>query len=181
MNKPQAMPGVQCAVNNRMGVAALAGTVLLIGMPDGAWGAQPDITQLSWLSGCWKAENAEPGSGEQWTRPAGGAMIGTSRTIRQGKMVEFEFMQFRTQNDGSLVFIAQPSGSPPTTFRLKALDKTGVTFENIQHDFPQRVIYSMGENGNISARIEGVVNGALRAIHYPMMRVDCKESFGAPK
>jgi Domain of unknown function (DUF6265) len=79
------------------------------------------------------------------------------------------------------VFIAQPSGSPPTTFRLKVLDKTGVTFENPGHDFPQRVIYSKGENGSISARIEGMANGALRTIHYPMMRADCKESFGAPQ
>ena len=162
--------------NSRREFAAAVGALLLIGMPD-ALAAQPDVTQLAWLSGCWKAQSAEPGSGEQWSPPAGGAMIGTSRTIRQGKMAEFEFMQFRTLGDGTLAFIAQPSGSPPTTFRLKLLDKTGVTFENLDHDFPQRVIYSRVANGNISARIEGTVNGALRAIDYPMTRVDCTEQF----
>jgi len=166
---------MRCLVNNRMEVAAVVGTVLLFCVPTG--GAEPGIAQLAWLSGCWKAENAEPGSGEQWTPPAGGSMIGTSRTIRQGKMIEFEFMQFRTLNDGKLVFIAQPTGNPPTTFRLKILDKTGVTFENLEHDFPQRVIYSRFENGTISARIEGMVNGALRTVHYPMVRVDCSEHF----
>ena len=158
-----------------MGVAALVGTVLLLIAP--ALGAEPGIAQLSWLSGCWKADNGEPGSGEQWTPPAGGSMIGTSRTIRQGNMVEFEFMQFRTLDDGKLVFIAQPGGSPPTTFRLKTLDKTGVTFENLEHDFPQRVAYSKFENGTIAARIEGMVNGALRTVHYPMVRVDCSDYF----
>ncbi len=82
-------------------------------------------------------------------------MLGTSRTIRQGEMVEFEFMQVRTMDDGALMFIAQPSGSPPTTFALKTLDATGVTFEKPEHDFPQRVLYSHATDGNIAARIEG--------------------------
>ncbi len=140
--------------------------------------AEPDITQLAWLSGCWKTGNAEPGSGEQWTLPAGGAMLGTSRVIRQGEMAEFEFMQVRTMDDGALVFIAQPSGSPPTMFPLKALDATGVTFENLEHDFPQRVMYSRAENGNLAARIEGMLNGVMESVDYPMARVDCNEQFG---
>jgi hypothetical protein len=154
---------------------ALCGALLAFSA--GAFGAESGVTQLAWLSGCWKSGNAETGSGELWTPPAGGSMLGISRTVRQGKMVEFEFMQLRTLDDGTLAFIAQPSGRPPTIFRLKALDETGVTFENLEHDFPQRVTYSRTEDGNISARIEGTVNGAPRSVHFPMERVDCSEHF----
>lgn len=152
-----------------------AGMMLAVALDASA--ADQGIAQLGWLAGCWKAPDAEPGSGEYWSPPAGGSMLGTSRTIRQGKLIEFEFMQLRTLEDGALAFIAQPSGKEPTTFRLKALDSSGVTFENLGHDFPQRVIYSREVRGSISARIEGTVNGAPRSVHFPMMRIDCTTHF----
>jgi hypothetical protein len=151
--------------------------VLMLVSSASTYGAAPAIAQLSWISGCWKTEKSEAGTGEHWTTPAGGAMLGVSRTIRLGKLVEYEFMQFRTLDDGVLAFIAQPSGSPPTTFRLKSLDGNSAVFENLQHDFPQRVIYTQLANGNLLARIEGTVNGAARSASFPMLRVDCREYF----
>lgn len=143
-------------------------------------GADPGINNLAWLSGCWVPPDSDPGSGEHWTVPADGSMIGVSRTLRNGKMVAFEFMQFRTLNDGSMVFIAQPSGRPPTTFRLKAMDDSSVVFENLEHDFPQRVIYRKLQDGSIIGRIEGTVNGRSSSVDYPMSPVDCSEYFRRP-
>lgn len=138
-----------------------------------ALSAETTAEHLAWLSGCWKAPNSELGSGEIWTSPAGGSMLGVSRTIRRGKVVEFEFMRIQSLDDGTLAFIAQPSGAAPTTFRLKAFDSASVTFENLGHDFPQRVIYSRVADGSISARIEGLENGTLRGIDFPLLRTDC--------
>jgi hypothetical protein len=70
--------------------------VLMLVSSASTYGAAPAIAQLSWISGCWKTEKSEAGTGEHWTTPAGGAMLGVSRTIRLGKLVEYEFMQFRT-------------------------------------------------------------------------------------
>jgi len=142
--------------------------------------AQGEIEQLSWLAGCWKNAGAEPGSGEHWTTLAGGLMLGTGRTVRKGKPAEFEFMQLRTVENGKLAFIGQPSGSPPTVFPLKTIDDNGAVFENPGHDFPQRVIYRRTATGDLSARIEGTVDGKLEGIDYPMKRVDCTEYFRQP-
>ena len=46
-----------------------------------------------------------------------------------------------------------------------------VVFENLQHEFPQRVIYRFEPPVNLKASIEGTRNGALRVIPYPMTRV----------
>src|SRR5262245_26107294 len=154
----------------------LVGAVLVF-VAAASQGAEPGIGRLAWMSGCWSAANAEAGSGEHWTPPAGGSMFGTSRTLRQGRLVEFEFMQLRTLDDGTLVFIAQPSGGQPTTFRLKTLGDTSVTFENLAHDFPQRVSYAKVKDGNLSASIEGTVNGAMRRIEFPLLRTDCRAYF----
>ena len=139
----------------------------------GALAADGDIERVGWLAGCWRGELGEPGTIEQWLAPAGDTMLGVSRTVKQGKTVEFEFMQLRQLPDGVLAFIAQPSGRPPTIFRALSLRDHEVVFENPNHDFPQRVSYSRPEESRLLASIEGVRNGVARKIEFPFTRVSC--------
>jgi hypothetical protein len=134
--------------------------------------AQP-VERMAWLAGCWQGQSGEPGTIEQWLPPAGGAMLGMSRTIRQGQMAEYEFMQLRQLPDGTLAFVPQPSGRPPTTFRLLRLGEAEAVFENPEHDFPQRVTYVRPEAARLAASIEGVRNGTSRRIEFAFLRVSC--------
>ena len=131
-----------------------------------------DIAHLRWLGGCWQSEGAEPGSVEQWLPLAGGTLFGVSRTVKQGKTVQFEFMQIRAI-DGRLAFIATPSGQATATFPVLRIDATEAVFENLQHDFPQRIIYRLAAPDRLLARIEGMNKNALRALDFPMKRVSC--------
>lgn len=135
-------------------------------------GAAP-IDKLAWMQGCWRAEGAEKGSGEQWTSAEGGSMFGISRTATGGKMSEFEFIQIREVTPGQLAYIVQPSGRPPTSFPLARQDGLTFIFENPAHDFPQRVIYRPDGPHGMLGRIEGMSNGKVRGIDYPMHRVSC--------
>ncbi len=65
-----------------------------------AMAAESNVESLAWLAGCWQPEKGDAGSGEHWLPPAGGAMLGVSRTVKNGKTVEFEFMQLRTNAEG---------------------------------------------------------------------------------
>lgn len=132
-----------------------------------------DLSQLRWLGGCWKSETAEPGSLEQWLPLAGGTLLGVSRTVKQGKTVEFEFLQIRAIADGQLALIAMPSGQTTTTFPLLRIGDTEAVFENLKHDFPQRVIYRIEAGTRLLARIEGIRGGSLRVVEFPMTRVSC--------
>ena len=154
--------------------------VLLAGVGASASAKAADISQLAWLGGCWKNEKAEPGSGEHWLPLAGGTLLGVSRTVKKGKTVEFEFMQIRTVENGQLAFIAMPSGQQTVVFPLLRLVKAEVVFENPQHDFPQRIIYQLQGDKKLQARIEGTRNGALRAIDFPMNRVNCESQLNVP-
>ena len=138
-----------------------------------AQAAPPDLSRLAWLSGCWQGEGAEAGSGEQWTPLAGGTLLGVGRTVRNGRTVAHEFMQIRAQQDGRLAFLAQPSGQRPAAFPLLHLGEAEAVFENLQHDFPQRVVYARDGSGKLQARIEGMVDGQLRVVPFPMSRVSC--------
>lgn len=135
----------------------------------------PQLEQLTWLTGCWRAEGGDPGSVEHWLPLAGGTLIGVSRTVEDGKSIAHEFMQIRRSDAGQIVFIALPSGQRETTFVLKSLARGTVTFENPAHDFPQRVIYRRASPDRLIGRIEGVRDGKLRSIDFPLRRVSCDD------
>ncbi|ELX10243.1 hypothetical protein Jab_2c23300 [Janthinobacterium sp. HH01] len=131
------------------------------------------LEQLSWLSGCWVDPTGEAGSGEQWTAPAAGSMLGMGRTIRGGKLATYEFMRIADGGDGKAVFHAQPAGKPAASFHAIVQSATEVVFENLEHDFPQRVIYRYEAPATLRASIEGQRNGALKRIEFPLVRGAC--------
>ena len=132
-----------------------------------------EIDQLAWVSGCWAAQNAEEGSIEYWSSPAGGMMLGASKTVKGGKTVAYEFIQIRVLDNGRLAYVAKPSGQTEATFPLVSLTTNEFAFENPEHDFPQRISYRLVKPGELLARIEGTRNGKARAIDYPMKKVPC--------
>jgi Domain of unknown function (DUF6265) len=132
-----------------------------------------DVAQLSWLSGCWQEDGAESGSIEIWLAPAGGTMLGVSRTVKAGKTVAYEFMRIDARSDGKLAFTAKPSSQAEATFPVLRIGKQEIVFENKAHDFPQRIIYRAATPTNLAARIEGTRNGKERGIDYSMTKVAC--------
>jgi len=101
-------------------------------------------------------------------------MLGVGRTVRNGKTVEHEFLQIRLNAEGKIVYIALPSRQKEATFTASIVTDGSVTFENPQHDFPQRITYKALPGDRLAARIEGVRGGTLRGIDFPMKRVQCE-------
>lgn len=118
-------------------------------------GRQPraGIRDVAWIAGAWTSGTSAVVE-ERWTPPAGGAMLGMSRTIRGDRMSEFEFLRI-VEREGGLVYIAQPGGRSPTEFRMTAIDATSVTFENPAHDFPKMIRYAKHADGSLEASISG--------------------------
>ena len=139
-----------------------------------ALAANETAAQFGWLQGCWQATGGEPGSGENWTSAAGGTLLGVSRTVKGGRTVAHEFVQIRETEPGKLAYIAQPSGQAQATFPLAHSSETRVVFENLAHDFPQRIIYRREGTRLLFARIEGEMKGKLKGIDCPMERIDCE-------
>lgn len=130
------------------------------------------INQLGWLAGHWRMEKGGRVADEHWMAPAGGVMLGMSRTIARGKVVEHEFIQIREGPGGVLFFIAQPSGQKEAAFQIVSLSATAAVFENPQHDFPQRISYLLQPDGSLLAVIEGPgAEGKGRRVEFPYKRV----------
>jgi hypothetical protein len=133
-----------------------------------------DVERLAWLAGCWEGTLSSGASYEEvWLAPRGGSIIGMSRMTRDGRTLSFEFMRIGANAAGDVVYAAQPSGRPATHFTASELSSNAVTFENPEHDFPQRILYRLTPPDELFARIEGQRDGQLRGLDFPLRRVAC--------
>jgi Domain of unknown function (DUF6265) len=152
------------ALSVTLAVAAVVGQ---LAAPAGA--ASTDVARaataadLGWMAGCW-ISTGESGSQEEcWVAPAGGVMLGVHRDVSP-RGTAFEFLRIADEGDG-LIYFASPSGRAPTPFRLVELGDRRAVFANLEHDFPQRVLYWI-EGERLRARADGVVGGETRALDF---------------
>ena len=101
---------------------------------------------------------------EFWTTPDGGVMVGLHRDVFPNKASFFEFLRV-AETDRGLTYTASPRGTGTTEFVLVSLGSQRVVFENLEHDFPQRIIYRR-EHDRLTASIEGEVDGAVKSSEW---------------
>lgn len=143
---------------------AFAVTTLVVFVSSVAKGAAPGIEDLRWMVGHWAGAAGGVEMEELWIEPKGGVMLGLHRDVTPAKPAFFEFLRIEDR-EGEVVFVASPLGSGETEFRLMDVGQQHVAFENLEHDFPQRIIYRR-EGEGLTARIEGVVEGKLESTEW---------------
>jgi hypothetical protein len=132
------------------------------------------LAELGWLSGCWEMKNRERGTliTEMWMKAEGDAMLGVGRTLKAGKLVDFEFLRIVEDVNG-LSYISRPSANKEdTAFRMIKISTSEIVFQNLTHDFPQRIIYKR-EGEKLKARIEASQDGKTRGVDFFYTRVLC--------
>ena len=127
------------------------------------------LAALAWISGTWEGENGNIRMEEIWTRPAGGLILGVHRDLFPGGRSFFEYLRIEQRGD-DIFYIAAPRGENATEFRLTELLDNGAVFENPEHDFPQKLVYTR-DGDTLRATIEGVANGKRRSSGWKWHRV----------
>lgn len=146
-------------------------TVLLVLLA--ALAQDAPLDGLRWLAGCWEQRRGERLTVEMWMPPAGGLMLGASRTTMSGTVRATETLRLEAR-EGRLVYTASPSGQATTEFTGAPPTNSGFTVENPAHDFPRRITYRRVGADSLVARIEGPDgSGGTRGIDFPMRRVSC--------
>ena len=56
---------------------------------------------------------------------------------------------------------------------MKHLGDNEVVFENLDHDFPQRVIYRLIDGRHLQGRIEGITSNGEAHVEFPLTRITC--------
>lgn len=112
---------------------------------------------LAWMVGCWRSQDGV--NTEEWSASLGGVMFGHATTIKNGELTYFEQTRIELRR-GRATYTASPDGQraidfveapPQPAAPLKKGEKPpppSITFENPDHDYPQRITYrSLGSKG----------------------------------
>ncbi len=139
--------------------------VFVVGGPSLSAQSQESLSDLAWLAGGWQGTMGKAQIEEHWIQPAGGTMLGVSRTVAGGRTVSFEFLRIEARPDGP-VYVAQPQGRPPVEFKLTQRSENRAVFENPQHDNPKIIRYSKEADGSLRAEIEGDEKGKHQKMEF---------------
>lgn len=139
------------------------------------------VADLAWMTGLWEGDKDGARNEEQWLAPAGGTMLGVSRTVAGGKTVFIEFMRL-DESAGKIVMTVYPAAGAGVPFTLARSGPAEAVFENPAHDFPQRIIYRRETGERLFARIESIAPGGPPGsdYHFRLSGIGTAEA-GSPK
>lgn len=127
---------------------------------------------LKWLLGSWEMNAGEVKIYENWLAGDNNSYIGTGYVVSGKDTVVTETMKIEMVG-GFWVFIAQINNNNPVLFTLKKTSTAKeLTFENLEHDNPQRVIYKFVDGKNLYARTEADIKGKKEVDEYKYTRTN---------
>ena len=146
-------------------------------------GGKPNPLQAAaFMAGCWRGS---AGNGrvieEYYTVPSGNLVQGMTRYLarrpdtQEQNTVDYEFTLIEP-NGTTTRLHPHPKGQPSDTFAEKERAPGRLVWENLAHDFPQRVMYNAAPGDSLIARIEGKTPQGERAMEWRMGRVSCPGS-----
>lgn len=119
-----------------------------------------DITQFKWLEGRWEGTEGDMKTFEEWEPIKNNVIQGIGGITSDNDTLFAEKIKIEII-DNEFYYVAAVPGNPkPVAFKLIKSENNSTTFENLQNDFPQRVIYTKNADGSLYARIEGRRTGA---------------------
>jgi hypothetical protein len=131
------------------------------------------FTDLSKLVGLWRMQEKNGSTFESWSRVNENELSSFSYNVTGSDTTRFEDVRLNKTAEG-ITYTSQvhdQNDDQPVSFKLVSVNNATFTFENLKHDFPQRIIYTFIKNDSIVARIEGESKGKIKGFDYYYKRV----------
>lgn len=126
-----------------------------------------------WLLGTWVNLTPRGAVYESWTQQADGSLAGKSYAIKGADTLVFETVLLAQEKDAlySIPTVPNQNQGQPVRFKGTLITADHLTFENPEHDFPQRITYTRIKSDSLVAEIYGTRNGQERKQTFPMKRL----------
>src|SRR6185436_14181697 len=117
---------------------------------------------LKLFEGTWQMKDEQGGiMYEEWHKISDSLYKGENYAISNNNKQVFESVEIKYV-DGILCYaptVKDQNEGKEVLFKLKEISEGGkkFIFENLQHDFPQRIIYHFKNKSTLDARVEGTV------------------------
>jgi hypothetical protein len=153
----------------RLTLLLLASFCLFVASGAGPHGEKRNLDRLGWLAGRWANERPLMVMEEVWLPAVGNTMLGVSRVVKSDSLVAHELVIIR-EHGARFAYEAHPSGQAAATFLSVKVTDSSIIFENLEHDFPQRIGYELVGTDSLYAWVEGPVRGKIKRNEFPYRR-----------
>lgn len=130
-----------------------------------------DIEQFKWIVGKWQGTSGEGQLVENWKKLDENTLLGEGYYIVKNDTILKEYLKIE-RFGRHWAYIATINDRQPALFSLVESKNNTLVFENKEHDFPQRVVYSFKKDGSLLAWIEGNVKGKAQKEEYSMQKTE---------
>lgn len=131
-----------------------------------------NLSEIDWVLGNWQVN--ESTAFEEWRIANDTLYRGKGYKIRKNDTLVTETIEIVKKGE-SIYFIPSvldQNDGKPVEFKLISKKRKELVFENLEHDFPQRIIYVKTSENEIDARIEGMKQGFFSEVKFKLKKVN---------
>lgn len=147
--------------------------LVLCGFSQESTFTQSDFEKLRPIVGTWLNKRARGDIYETWARRSEKEFAGMSYTLAGADTTPLEKVSLYITGT-QIVYAPVAAGQnqeKEVLFKLKTIEGGRFVFENLNHDFPKRIVYDFRSNDSLYAHIEGQVGSRQRRVDYPYRRI----------
>jgi len=130
-----------------------------------------DDSIIKLFPGKWKLNSDKTEIYEEWKVIDSTELVGKGYSIEEGEEIASETIYLKKFAD-TWAYVAIPKNQTITLFALKEFTLNKFTFENGEHDFPQRIIYEFKNDGTLTAIVGGMLEGEEMSREFNFIKVD---------
>ncbi|WP_461789057.1 DUF6265 family protein [Pedobacter sp.] len=150
----------------------LLSTAFLITLSFCSFAQNQNINNFNFLLGKWEMKTKNGKVVERWTKHRDSLTATSHKFDAKGDSILTEAVVLK-KIDGVWHYCVtgfEKGNEGKTNFKLVAWTSNIFTFENKQHDFPQKISYQNKGKEELLAWIEGNINGKTRKISFPYVK-----------
>ncbi|MFV8332134.1 DUF6265 family protein [Flavobacterium sp. GSP14] len=131
------------------------------------------IKAANWILGNWESKSDEGKLTESWSKVNDSTFQATSYFIKEKDTIHFETITLQ-QKDDVLTYSATVLGQnndKAVAFKQTNETPKQLTFENLKHDYPQKITYTHKTTIELAVKISGIQQGKPTSEEFIMKKI----------
>jgi len=131
------------------------------------------LNDATWLLGDWENHTTSRGLNESWKRLNDSVFVGLGTFMDGEDTLSSESIHLE-QLGNELYYVpivSNQNQGMPVRFKMKEQSDKHLLFENVNHDFPQNISYTLISPDSMIAKISGNMDGKFHEQDFPFKRM----------
>ncbi|MGO4905910.1 DUF6265 family protein [Flavobacterium sp. W20_MBD1_R3] len=131
------------------------------------------IKAANWILGNWENKSVDGNLTENWKKVNDSTYEAKSYLIKEKDTLHVEsiILQQRGEELSYLAAVQGQNENKPVAFKLTTETEKQLVFENLKHNYPQKISYTQITPGSLTAKISGIQHGKPSSEQFSMKKI----------